>query len=151
MRASLLVWLAGATFVSCGKPSDGPPEIVLDRTVCAHCGMLVSEPAFAAAYRVGGADAKVFDDIACLLNGLEGEETREAVAIWLHDFASSEWIRETSAVFVVDAGFETPMGGGIVAFSDRVAAERAAHERDGRLVTSFDALLQPAETERATR
>jgi nitrous oxide reductase accessory protein NosL len=142
--ASRAVWLVATSLLACGRAADGPPEIVLDRTVCAHCGMLVSEPAFAGGYRLVGGEEKVFDDIACLLSGLEDENAAPG-EIWVHDLESGEWIRETAAAFVVDSGFETPMGGGIVAYSDRAFAERVARERGGRLVPSYELLVRKAQ------
>ena len=54
MRTRTLMVAAAAAAVlttACGVKADGPPEIEVDRTSCAHCGMLISEPVYAAAYR----------------------------------------------------------------------------------------------------
>src|SRR5215204_3815382 len=62
--------LALALVVACSARPSGPPEIVVDRTACSHCGMLISEPLYAAAFQVTGAEARVFDDIGCLRKAL---------------------------------------------------------------------------------
>lgn len=125
----------------CGIKADGPPEIVVDRTPCAHCGMLVSEPAFAAAYRRDGS-ARIFDDIRCLLNDINGEANPERLRFWFHDAASGAWIASGEEVFVRSARFRTPMSGGIVAHRDRLAAERAASDNEGLVIGNLDELLK---------
>lgn len=128
--------------VACGVKADGPPGIVVDRTPCAHCGMLVSEPAFAAAYRRDGSDARIFDDVGCLLNAISGEANPERVRFWFHDAATAVWIDRTEAVFVRSARLRTPMSGGIVAYRGRAAAERGASQHEGVIVGALDDLLR---------
>jgi copper chaperone NosL len=132
--------LAVAT-VACGVKADGPPEILVDRTPCAHCGMLVSEPAFAAAYRRDGSDARIFDDIGCLLNGLSGEADHERLRFWFHDAATAVWIDRTEAVFVRSARLRTPMSSGIVAYRGEAAAGRVAVDGQATIVGNFDQLI----------
>jgi copper chaperone NosL len=126
---------------ACGAKADGPPEILVDRTACAHCGMLVSEPAFAAAYQRDGSDARIFDDIGCLLNAVKGEANPERLRFWFHDAGTAVWIDRTEAVFVKSARLRTPMSGGVVAFRGQAAAERGAAGHQGTVVGTFDELL----------
>ena len=132
--------------VACRAGTDGPPRIEVDRTACAHCGMLISEPVFAAAYRARQADARVFDDIACLLEAIAGEKDRSGLRLWFHDAATSQWIDGGAAVFVESAGLTTPMGGGFVAYEDEATAAKAAADRQGRLIRSVGDLLQTRAT-----
>lgn len=141
-RAAIVGVLTLAAGAACGVKADGPPDIVVDRTPCAHCGMLVSEPAFAAAYRREGSDARIFDDIGCLLNAISGEANPERLRFWFHDAATAVWIDRTEAVFVRSARLRTPMSGGIVAYRGRAAAERGAAQNEGVIVGSFDDLLR---------
>ena len=138
----LTCYVLALAVASCGARADGPPEIVVDRTPCAHCGMLVSEPAFAAAYRRDGSDARIFDDIRCLLNDINGEANRERLRFSFHDAASGAWIASGEEVFVRSARFRTPMSGGIVAYRDRLAAERAASDNEGLVIGNLDELLK---------
>ena len=128
--------------VACRAGTDGPPRIEVDRTACAHCGMLISEPVFAAAYRAHQADARVFDDIACLLEAIAGEKDRSGLRLWFHDAATSQWIDGGAAVFVESAGLKTPMGGGFVAYKDEATAAKTAADRQGRVIRSVGDLLQ---------
>lgn len=133
-----LVMLAAS---ACGVKADGPPHIEVDRTPCAHCGMLISEPVFAAAYRAPGAEARVFDDIGCLLASVSRETAPAGVRFWFHDAASLEWIDGTDAAFVKSERLRTPMGGGLLAYRGRPAAERGAGRHDGRVVPDLERLL----------
>lgn len=106
--------------LACGASESGPPAIVLDATSCAHCRMLVSELAYAAAFRSAGGEERVFDEIGCLLTELPAVGAR----VWVHDYETSEWLEGEEAFFVRSESIRTPMGGGIVAFSSRERAER---------------------------
>ena len=140
-----------AASVACGVREDGPPVIEVDRSACAHCGMLISEPRFAAAYRTAPGtrheapgttrDTQLFDDIGCLLNALPREADRSNIRFWFHDMTTAEWIDGSRAVFVQSARLRTPMAGGVVAYSDRAAAERGAAEHEGRVIGALDELL----------
>jgi copper chaperone NosL len=124
---------------ACGSESAGPPEIVVDRTACSHCTMLVSERRYAAAYEAPGSDAKVFDDIGCLLQAAH-KESATGLRYWFHDGNDGTWI-EGDPVFVVSPEFRTPMGGGIIAYRDVAAAEQAAGTYHGRVVRSLPELM----------
>ena len=130
--------------VACGTRAAAPPEIVVDRTACHHCGMLISERRYAAAVRTAEGD-RLFDDIGCLINALEpaGRRVPDGATLWFHDATTAEWIAGTP-VFVASAEFRTPMSGGILAYGDRVAAERAAATHHGTIVSSLEALLARA-------
>jgi copper chaperone NosL len=120
--------------VACGVKADGPPHIEVDRTPCAHCGMLVSETTFAAAYRAPGGEPQVFDDIACLLTSVRREADPGALRLWFHDVPSGEWIPGAAASFVASSRLRTPMNGGLIAFRDLESARQAAEEHQGRVI-----------------
>ena len=121
---------------ACGAKAAGPPEIVVDITACSHCGMLVSEPVFAAGYQVAGAEPRVFDDIGCMLNAL-GRETATSIIVWVQDAAGAGWLNADEATFVASPRFKTPMGGGVLAYADHAAAENAAAMHTGRVMRSW--------------
>ena len=141
-RAAIVGVLTLAASAACGVAADGPPHIEVDRTPCAHCGMLISEPTFAAAYRRHGSDARIFDDIQCLLNAMSGEANPERLRFWFHDAATAVWIDRTEAVFVGSARLRTPMAGGIVAYKGLAAARRGAADHQGEILGAFEDLLQ---------
>ncbi len=132
----LIVGLAGPAAIAslflsdCGSTKSGPPSIVLDETPCAHCGMLVSDLAYAAAYRTEDGDDRVFDEIGCLLRELPSSGAR----VFVHDYETSEWLDGEAAFYVRSELIQTPMGGGIVAFSSRERAEG----REGEILRLSD-------------
>ena len=143
VTAALAVLAAGA---ACA-PDSGPPDIALDRSACARCGMLISEPQFAAAYRAG-AGAEVFDDIGCLLDALDRAALDTATgasdagsdptlaSVWFLD-RDQRWMPADGVIFVRSAGLSTPMHGHIQAFASRAAAEVAAKDVDGSIIESL--------------
>ena len=142
----LTILSAFALFAAaCSAKAEGPPEIVVDRTACSHCTMLISEVAYAAAYQAPGADARVFDDIACMLEGLQrdgvGRESGTDLRVWFHDAGDGRWIDGETAVFVVSPEIKTPMGGGIIAYRDLAGAEQAAARHHGKVVRSLSELM----------
>lgn len=136
-----LALLALAAGIACSARADGPPHLEEDRTACAHCGMLVSERMFAAAYRTAAGEAKVFDDIACLLAAARAEAGADALQFWFHDAPSRAWIEGPRAVFVHAPNLKTPMAGGMLAYADEAAAREAAATHGGRVIGSLDQLL----------
>jgi len=138
--------LALTTNVACGVRADGPPEIDVDRTACSHCGMLISEPVYAAAYRTPGSDPRVFDDIRCLLEAAHQEPRADALRFWFHDAATAVWIDGSEAVFVGSPALRTPMGGGWIAYRDRTAAREGAVRHQGRVINSFNDLLRSSDS-----
>jgi copper chaperone NosL len=143
MRTGTLMAAAAAAVLTaaCGVTAEGPPDIAVDRTPCAHCGMLISEPVYAAAYRTPQSESLVFDDIGCLLKAAAREPRADALRFWFHDAATAVWIDGTDAVFVSSRALRTPMGGGLVAYRDRAAAREAAVRQQGSVVPSLTELL----------
>lgn len=139
---SLLVLFIALLAAGCSAKADGPPAIQVDRTACEHCTMLVSDERLAAAYYTAAGDARVFDDIACLLTAAASESSAEGLRFWFHDAASSEWLRGEDAVFVKSPRIKTPMHGGIVAFRQLHDAERTARTEQGRVIWTIGELLK---------
>lgn len=141
MTTRVLMSMALAASVACGGQAEGPPRIEVDRTACSHCGMLVSEPVFAAAYRAPGSNPRVFDDIKCLLEAARKEPHADALRFWFHDAASAVWIDGGDAVFVSSQSLRTPMGGGLIAYRDHTVAQEAAARQGGRVIGSVGDLI----------
>lgn len=131
------VWIA-----ACATRADGPPEIVVDRSACSQCGMLISERVYAAALRTPDGRERVFDDIGCLLRAVRDESIVDAT-YWFHDAATGTVIDGADAVFVRSSALRTPMGGAVIAYRDHAAAQRAAAANGGTIVRPVDALVAP--------
>ena len=140
MRMRGLVVAAALLSAACGVRAEGPPEIVVDRTPCSRCGMLISETLYAAAYQAPGADARVFDDIGCLRDAARGEPG--GLRIWVHDASDGRWLDGADALLVSSPSIRTPMRGGFLAYRDPAAANVAAVRHNGRVIRSFDEILK---------
>ena len=139
------LWIAAVVTLvasaACRVNVGGPPHIEVDRTPCTYCGMLISEELFAAAYRTPGSDARVFDDIGCLLSSAKREANSGAIRFWFHDASTGNWIPGTEATLVRVDRRRTPMSGGVVAYRQAADAQRAALEQRGQVIRSLSDLL----------
>jgi hypothetical protein len=95
--------------VACGQPLDQPVEVVFDRTACAHCAMLVSDPSFSAQLATAEGDRYVFDDPACAFRYVVDHHPSIA-GMWFHDQGSQDWLSWSAVAFVPAKG--APMDGG---------------------------------------
>ena len=118
---------------------DGPQPVAWNQQACAHCRMLVGEPAHAAQLITAGGDVLFFDDPGCLMTYLD----QHAVAIhrlWFHDRASERWLGADAAGFV--PGATTPMGFGLAA-TDRTTPGALTLEQARRRVAQPAGGAQP--------
>ncbi len=120
-----------------------PPEIRYGEDVCDQCGMIISEPRFAAAYITADGVTRRFDDIGDMI--VYHLEMGEDVAVfWVHDFETADWLRADEATLAYIEDLITPMGSGLVAFADPEAAANAiAHSGD---LMDFATLLAEAKS-----
>ena len=95
--------------------------------MCASCRMAISQKQFAAQLFDAEENVHKFDDVACMLRFLKQREMTPA-AVFVADYDTREWIRGSSALFVRTARVDTPMSGGLLAFSDAARAEAAARK-----------------------
>lgn len=140
---SWLLWggLALAAAGACTPAGEAPPRLLVDRSACAHCSMLISEPVFAAAYRADG-EERLFDDLGCLLATLGPEHEPAPSQVWVQDFAGGGWLPAERSTFVHSPALQTPMASGWLAFADPAAAERLAARSGGRLAGGWAQLLE---------
>lgn len=134
-----MLCLAILFLASCGSEVDfdQPPDIVYGEDVCERCSMIINEARYAAAYVTEDGEAHRFDDIGGML-AHDKTVAEDVVVFWVHDFDSEEWLKAEEAHYV-KGDHITPMGFGILAFTDRERAEAWAAEHGG-MVMSFDEL-----------
>lgn len=131
-----------ALLAACGDEASAgdPPEIVIGKTECTRCHMIISDERFASGLVDKDAKAMVFDDIGEMITVVQDEGLNERRA-WVHDYDSKEWIDATAAFFVVSMDVITPMGSGVSAFEARDAADTFAGMNMGEVMT-WDEILQ---------
>ena len=141
LALGLLALAAGCT----ARDPLAPPEIRYGEDVCAECGMIISEPRFAAGLVLGpaGGEALAFDDIGDMLAWARAHPEAEVSRWWVHDYASEAWLDARAASFVRAKALRTPMDHGLAAFAEPGAAAAMAAELGGE-VLGFAALAASA-------
>ncbi len=144
-------WVLVAAFVAAlgvlsacaGQSTDvRPPEIVYGQDMCDECGMLISEPQFAAALVLENGDPVKFDDLGELFHYPERHPDSAVKAWFVHDFNTEAWVNAEAATYVVVPGFATPMGFGVAAFEQRADAEAfAAEQGEAAAVLTFEQIM----------
>ncbi|MCA9987856.1 MAG: nitrous oxide reductase accessory protein NosL [Anaerolineales bacterium] len=131
-----------ACLAGCRQAVDlqAPPEIIIGQDVCDQCGMLIGEAKYAAAYWTVDGQPRRFDDIGGMM-AYYHTNNEEVASFWVHDFVSEAWLPANEATFLSDAGLQTPMGYGIIAFATAEQA-RAHRTADAAVLLSFDELLK---------
>ena len=108
-RLLLCVGALAVLLAACGPP-EGPQPIVWDREPCAHCRMLIGDPAFAAQLHTADGEVESFDDPGCLFARIAAREPA-VHALWFHHVSEPQWLPAERVAFArVDP---TPMGFGI--------------------------------------
>lgn len=118
MFSTMLV-TAAMLSIACKNAADGPPEIVIDKSACTRCSMLISDGRFAAAIKVNSVYL-VFDDIGCMLAYAGEHKTPVITEWWVRDYIQDRWIGAEHAAFFHANGDLTPMGYGYVAVQESI-------------------------------
>ena len=119
--AAALLALGVAWLVASAGPPDGPVDVAWDRTPCARCRMLVSDPRFAAQLHTPGGQVLHFDDPGCLWKSL-AEASEAPHAVYYRNAEADGWLAADRAIFVPMG--PTPMGYGFGAVAAGAAAGR---------------------------
>jgi copper chaperone NosL len=99
--------------------------------------MAISQKQFAAQLFDPEENVHKFDDMACMLRFLK-QRKMEPAAVFVADYETRHWIKGSSALFVRTAKVDTPMGGGLLAFSEDVRADAAARKFGSPVLRSVD-------------
>lgn len=135
IRVLAIVTLLALVGAGCNQAAvTGPPEINYGRDICIQCGMIIDDPRFAASYRLDDGVEKAFDDLGGLIiHGRDTGELADAV-VWVSDFEQQTLIDADGAFYVPTVGVTSPMGHGILAFSDKSRADQAAATLGGEVI-----------------
>lgn len=133
-RAMIALLATTPILVACKPQKVGPEDIRWGRETCIICGMIISDPQFAAEIR-GGAQRELFkfDDIGDALHWLSVQAWAEEpdVEIWVRDYQTgTRWLDARQSRYVT--GLVSPMdygfgaveqsGSGTVSF-EKMSAE----------------------------
>ena len=89
---------------------DEVQPITWHKHPCAHCQMLISEPAHAAQLITTDGSVYSFDDPGCALQ-LLSERRPQVHRMWFHHVSTERWLTADQVAFTV--GGTTPMGFGL--------------------------------------
>jgi nitrous oxide reductase accessory protein NosL len=142
MRKTMWMLIVALT-VACSGAAEGP-DVVLDQSACAKCGMLVSDYGWSAAARMADGSEKAFDDPYCLLKFVRTSSEKPA-QIWFHEHEGEAWLKAEQAAFVKQQKLRGPMGGTVLAFADRQSAAVAAGSSGENKVMSYGELVADKE------
>jgi copper chaperone NosL len=137
-RWLLLITLVVLAACNSGPATPEPAKIRFGETICAECGMIISQPKYASSFAYEESEGRFkslpFDDIGDMLGHMQAHSDLLPVGVWVHDYDSEEWIEAETAYFVHSSAIKSPMGHGIAAFADKAAAERLATETAGEIL-----------------
>ena len=137
--ALFVIVLASLVAACSQKPSDGPPVVRYGQDECIHCGMILTDERHVAALRLSEENETrdvLFDDIGDMVEYEIKQTGLTVVRRYVHDFETRQWVDASNAHFIVSKTIHTPMGSGIVAFSDQARAH-AKQQMDGGPIGSL--------------
>lgn len=130
--------IAACAMAGCRSEADsGPPSVRYGDSICAECGMIVSDERFATSTVIEGDrgdEPLIFDDFNCQMIFESKHGDLVVVDRWSHDYNSREWLTMSQAWFVKSDQLHTPMASNIAAFSTKDQAESIADPLGGEVV-----------------
>lgn len=101
--------------IGCQSADDKWPEVVIDRSECAKCRMLISDARFVGLLKT---DAYLmFDDLGCMLKYQLNTDPQTIRGTWVRDYYSDTWVETKDAIFYRQDDMVTPMGYGYIGTS----------------------------------
>lgn len=117
---------------ACSSPK--PATLVIGGDTCAFCGMMVSDPRFAAQVVTKTGKTYMFDAIECFIAFL-AEDTVPADQIhstWVANFDQpDQWLPAAEAYYLQAIDLHSPMGANLMAFRTQAALDTAKAEVRG--------------------
>ncbi len=141
--------LLGAGLFWGGETAHGPEAIHYGRDTCARCRMHISQKGLGGELRDAKGRLTKYDDLGCLLIAMS-KAHRAFPGAWAEDYAGGGFVDLTSAHFVLTDGHRTPMGYGVVAFTEEGAAAAYAASTGGRAVRLEEVLKDTARFQQGT-
>lgn len=97
------------------------PVAIERGTACASCRMTITSPRLAAEIVAPGEEPRFYDDIGCLVEGINRGHLREmgeGATAYVADHRSGAWIRAADALYTRSDSIQTPMGSHLIAHAD---------------------------------
>jgi copper chaperone NosL len=135
------------SLAGCGGTDNTLPEVVIDRSECAKCRMLISDARFVGMIKTN--EYLMFDDLGCMLKFDRTVSAQEKNGLWVRDYYANQWIDAGKAVFLRLDAVETPMGYGYIATAKQ--SEQATGQNVSARIEGFTALREDFTTRFAAK
>lgn len=113
--------------------ADRLPSIRYGQEACAHCGMIIDDDRFAAAWTTLK-DEVHFDDIGCLVLEAAERPSPPEARHYVSTYHDGAWVEAPTASYVFSLDIRSPMAYGLAAAADHDTAGRLAQETDGTIL-----------------
>ena len=131
-KAVVTVALLAVVLSACSTPK--PATLVVGGDTCSFCGMVVSDPRFAAQVVTKTGKTFMFDAIECFVGFLaeEGVTAAQIHSTWVADFDEpGQWLKAEEAYYLQSSQLHSPMGVNLLAFKTQAALEALKAEVGG--------------------
>jgi len=128
----------------CSKDREiKPADIKYGQDICTACSMIISEVPYSAQYILTDGNVKKFDDIGCMIDYIKRTENElgKISAVFVRDYHSNKWIDAKEAHFLRSTLIITPMGHGIIAFSNEEDLKKEQPKTGGKYLGNLLDLL----------
>jgi len=116
-----------------------PVDIHYGQDICERCKMIISEERFSSQMILKNGEVYNFDDIGGMITYIsENKINPEKEKMYVKDFITKKWLTSDEAVFISLENINTPMNFGLIAVSDKDAADKIMSEHGGKYVGNFD-------------
>lgn len=133
--------LGAALMSSC---TTGPEPLSYGKDVCEHCKMMVMDPKFGAEIVTARGKIFKFDATECMVDFIQAEPEKfqdpKDLFLATNIAAPGTLIDATTAFFLKDKAFRSPMGANLAAFASQQLAQNNHRSADGRIMTWHELL-----------
>jgi copper chaperone NosL len=131
---AVLVLLLSLSFMSCGDFKVIP--IKLNADSCDFCKMSIADGKYAAEVITQKGRVYKFDDIGCMANYCKENAKTKMSAYYVSDFAKDNVLIPAETAFFLSGGaINSPMHGGIIAFSSEKETKEVATKLNAKTIT----------------
>jgi copper chaperone NosL len=139
--ATVLLLFLSLSFFSCTNNTKAVP-IKLNVDNCDFCKMSIADGKYGAEVLTEKGRTYKFDDIMCMMNYCKENSNTKISAYYVHDFTQDNvLIPATTAHFISGGTIESPMRGGVIAFSSEKDAKEFGTKLNAKGAT-WDAILK---------
>jgi copper chaperone NosL len=119
-------------FTSCSSKLQA---IKVGTDICYYCRMIMSDEKFGGEILTRGGEILKFDDSRCLASFIRRKKIAGIRDVYLVNFSNDhKLLNIKTAILVQGKGLRGPMNGDIVAFRDRISAEKECVKYSGHIV-----------------